>query len=88
MGDFKATRTGNKITITGDVDHRINDIYDFNDDTFVDRLLFGNHRLLAQEGYATPFSVSGSKKQTLTGMMEIKNGRLINPEFRWQDTRD
>ncbi|MCB9988397.1 MAG: peptidoglycan-binding protein [Rhodospirillales bacterium] len=88
LGNLKAKRTGNKIEITGDVDHRINDTYDFNDDTLFDRNVFEGYRLLAKEGLARPFEVHGSKKQKVTGTLEIKNGRITNPQFKWEDKKE
>ena len=85
VGHLNATRRGNIITINGTVNHNINDTYDFNNDTVLDKMLLGKHRTLAEEGYAAPFPVRGTNPQKVTGTLEIKNGRITNPQFRWDD---
>lgn len=60
--NLRATRIGSEVRITGDINHNINDTYDFNDDTLFDKKAFKNYRLLAKKGYAKPFKVSGRKK--------------------------
>jgi len=87
LGNLRATRKGNKVEITGEVYHTLKDRYDFNDDTLVDKALFKNHRLLAKEGYAKPFEVYGSTSRSVSGSLEIKNGRITNPEFKWKDIK-
>lgn len=87
LGELQATRKGNKVEITGEVYHTVRDTYDFNDDTFVDQTLFKNERTLAENGYAKPFEVYGHKPQKVTGTLEIKNGNITNPKFRWDDIR-
>ena len=84
-GNFQATRKGSIIEITGEVDHSINDIYDFNNDTTIDRNLFEDYRILAEEGHAVPFEVHGSKKMGLSATLEIKDGNITNPKFEWKD---
>lgn len=49
---------------------------------------FKAYRLLAEEGRAKPFQVYGHKPQKITGTLEIKNGCIVNPEFKWEDIRE
>jgi len=88
LGDLQATRTGDKIEITGVVNHEIRDTYDFNDDTLFDKKAFERYRLLAEEGNAKPFQVYGRKPQKIKGVLEIKNGRIISSEFEWENIRE
>ena len=88
LGNLQAARKGNTIEITGEVYHTIKDTYDFNDDTFYDKTEFEPYRLLAKEGRAKPFEVYGHKPQKVTGTLEIKDGRIANPRFRWEDIRE
>lgn len=85
LGDLQATRKGDKVEITGEVYHTVMDTYDFNDDTSFDRKKFKDYRLLAEKGYAKPFQVYGHKPQKVTGTLEIKNGQIANPKFKWND---
>ncbi|AGH98425.1 peptidoglycan-binding domain-containing protein [Micavibrio aeruginosavorus] len=82
-GDLQATRHGDKIEISGTVRHTIKDRYDFNDDTVFDKLAFKHHRLLATAGKAEPFNIEGTKEQPVTGVLEIKNGKITNAKFQW-----
>lgn len=66
-GDFEVSRKGNIIVILGHVVHSIDDRYDFNDDTWIDRGLFDNERELAKKGYAKPFDIHWEKADIFRG---------------------
>lgn len=78
---------GDIVEITGKVHHEIKDTYDFNEGELYDNIAFEKYRLLATKGYAKPFKVYGLKPQKMKGTMEIKNGRIVNAQFKWEDIR-
>lgn len=85
LGNLQATRKGEKVEITGKIYHTIKDTYDFNKDTFLDKTILKPYRILAEKGYAKVFQVYGAVPQAVRGTVEIKNGQIINPQFKWLD---
>ncbi len=81
---FTLQRRGNKIQIKGRTTHSIDDFYDFNDDIRGDTI-FKFARILAKNGYAKNFAVYWKKEQSVTGEIEIENGKYVRPDFIWKD---
>lgn len=80
-GDFQLSRKGDIIKIKGTINHQINDFYDFNTDTVLDRKLFGAVRLLADKGYAKPFTVNWESSQPFTGAITLRNKKIFKATF-------
>jgi hypothetical protein len=84
-GYLQATRKGNQIKIAGRVDHILQDTYDFDDETAFERANFRNEKLLADEGNARPFRVTGTKPEAVTGILTLENGKIKNWTFQWKN---
>jgi hypothetical protein len=82
-GSFNIQKKGNLITVHGRVVIQFRDVYDFNDDSIIDYVLFKNERLLTQKGYAKPFEIEWKKEQTVEGEIVFKNGILESKKFIW-----
>lgn len=81
IGTFTATRRGNTINIEGTATHSLDDPYDFGPGP-----MYGNDaELLEQYGLAKKYNRSASWKRRFTGTIELKNGQLQNPKFKWED---
>lgn len=78
QGRLKAERHGDKVFVTGDVLHKINDIYDFNKK---DRWL-SPFRAQVRRG-ANPFLLHGGRAEKVTGVLTIKNGKIKDHSFEW-----
>ena len=83
---MQAKRQGKTIKITGQIDHVINDIYDFNDDTFFDKHAFKDFRFLAKNKKAKAFRIQGVKSEKISGKLEIKNGNIKNKGFDFENS--
>ncbi len=83
-GVFKATRKSDVVIIHGQVEHEINDTYDFNEDTIIDRNIFYTYIELAKEKLAAPFKILGSKKETVSGIISLENGTIKKSQFYWK----
>ena len=77
---------GNKVEITGDVFHTLIDRYDFDAETLSEKLNFKNEKLLATEGKARPFQVTGVKSQKVQGTLTLDKGRIKDWNFKWTNT--
>ena len=79
--DGHAVRRGNTIYITGEVTHSWNDPYDF------ERFQPGSSGPLRLERYgrAKKFDMEGSWNQRVKGTVEVRDGKLVNPRFEWED---
>jgi len=87
LGNLQATRKGNKVKITGDVFHTLIDRYDFDLETPIEQLNFKNEKLLATEGKAKPFFVTGVKPQQVQGVLTLEKGRIKDWKFKWINTK-
>ena len=76
-----AVRRGNTIYITGEVTHSWNDPYDF--ETFQPGS--AGPLLLERFGRAKRFKMEGSWDQRVEGTVEVRDGKLVNPRFEWED---
>ena len=76
-----AVRQGNTIYVTGTVTHSWNDPYDF------ERFQPGaaGPLLLERFGRAKRFKMEGSWDHRVEGTVEVRDGKLVNPQFEWKD---
>jgi len=82
-GDFELSRKGDIVKITGKISHQINDVYDFNTDTALDRTLFKEEIFLADKGYAKPFNVHWQKNEMFDATILLKGEKINEPQFKW-----
>lgn len=87
MGNLQATRKGDTIKVEGEVYHTLKDKYDFNDDTYVDKVLLGDYRDLEKAEIAKSFSVYGATMQKIEGTIQVKNGRITGSDFKWEEIK-
>ncbi|MBI1301977.1 MAG: hypothetical protein GC137_10050 [Alphaproteobacteria bacterium] len=87
LGNLQATRKGNKVEITGDVFHTLIDRYDFDLETSSEKLNFKNEKLLATEGNAKPFQVTGVKPQKVQAVLTLDQSRIKDWNFKWTNTK-
>jgi peptidoglycan hydrolase-like protein with peptidoglycan-binding domain len=80
-GDFKATRQGNTIHIDGFVTHRWEDTYDFDPNQSGG----AGAVTLEKAGRAKSFDIKSNWQQRVSGTIQIKDGKLINPNLKWED---
>ena len=85
LGNLQATRNGNRVDIEGSVYHTLVDKYDFNNDTYIDKKLLKKYRTLNEQGDAKPFTVYGSKSQRVRGALEIRDGKIRDSKFQWEN---
>lgn len=85
LGNLQAKREGDVIRIDGKVHHSFKDRYDFNDQSFKDRILFSKYKEMADKGSAKPFDVYAEKSQKISGIIFVKNGKITDSEFKWED---
>ena len=85
LSTVKAVRKGDTVEITGDIRHIIDDIYDFNNDTLLDKQAFKRYRLLEKRRLAKPFRIYGEKTETVRGRVKIRDGKITDHDFHWQD---
>lgn len=78
QGRLKAERHGDKILITGIIDHKVNDTYNFNKEDF----LLQPWEMLTHYG-AKEFPIIGSRKDRVNAMLTIKDGKIIGQNFGW-----
>ncbi len=80
-GDFQAKRQGNTILIDGVVSHKWGDRYDF------DLVQSGgaSATTLEKAGRAKSFDIESKWDQRVTGTVQIKDGKLVNPRLTWKD---
>jgi hypothetical protein len=80
-GNFNAKRQGNQIIISGVVDHKWEDKYDF------DPMQSGGAGAVTLEKseQARKFDIKSNWQQNVTGVIQIKNGKLANPRIEWKD---
>ena len=75
-GSLKATRKGDRVFVEGLVDHRFNDVYDFNDE---DKAFSGAQNIPG----AKPFGIYGSKLEKLKGEVLLERGKIKDHKFKW-----
>lgn len=80
-GDFTATRRGDEIKIEGLVTHGMSDRYDFNPG----QVFSDDARLLEKYRGARPFDRTARWPRRMTGTIRIKDGKLSDPRFTWED---
>lgn len=80
-GNFKARRQRNTIFIDGIVTHKWEDAYDF------DPMQSGGAGAFALEKArrAKSFDLKSNWQQRVTGTLQIKDGKLVNPRLTWED---
>ena len=83
-GDFNAWRSGDTITIIGRVKHRFEDDYNFEKDSFPENLT-NRAWILQQKGTAKVYKLWGEWAQDVVVTIEIVNGELQEPRFKWID---
>jgi hypothetical protein len=83
-GMFVAKREGDTIRIEGIVTHSWDDKYDF------DRGQPGGAeaKILEGNGQAKEFKMKSAWRQQVSGTVDIVNGKLTNPRFKWTDLDD
>jgi len=64
--------------ITGIIDHKVNDTYNFNKEDF----LLQPWEMLTHYG-AKEFPIIGSRKDRVNAMLTIKDGKIIGQNFGW-----
>ena len=77
-----ASRTGDTITVTGEVEHWLFDVYDFGGVAGFE----SKAAELEEAGLARQFQVGAGWKQRFTATIEIVDGKPRIEEFRWIDT--
>ncbi len=80
-GSLKATRKGDKVLVDGLVDHRFNDVYDYNKD---DKVL-GALRYIPG---SKPFKIYGSKLEKLNGEVSLERGTIEDHKFQWNSVSE
>ncbi len=80
-GEFKATRHGDRIEITGIVTHDWDDKYDFHNI----QPGAAEARVLEPAGEAAPFKMGAKWQRKMTATVEIRNGKLMNPKVTWTE---
>ncbi len=84
-GNFRIEKKNNTIYIQGTVLNYFDDIYDFNNDTVADQLIFHSEFFLAKEGYAKPFEIHWEKLQSMSGEIRINGDTITKSDFKWED---
>ena len=78
-GQLKAERNGDKIYITGNIDHKVhNEEYNFNAEDWA----LKHWRDMEKKG-AKPFPIKGNRKDKVEGVLTIKGGKIIDQNFKW-----
>jgi len=80
-GTIRATRRGDSVDIDGEVRHKVDNTYDFNDDTAVDRVVYGAVKYPAEFLGAKTFRIKGAKSQKMEGQITLKNGQIGGSNF-------
>lgn len=80
---INARRKGNTLYYTGTVTHKLDDPYDFKKGQpgAGDALKLQKHR------GAKPFDMKAEWRQEFSGTVDISNGVLSNPKFKWWDIK-
>jgi hypothetical protein len=86
-GNLTATRDGDTVTIQGRVDHNLEDVYNFNTETWKD-YIFLPQIVVQESGMGTPFRVEGQVPQALSGTVKVKDGEVVDGRFKWEDAKD
>jgi hypothetical protein len=89
-GDFKASRSGDEITIEGVMVHDWKDRYQFHPDRYmgVGGFLAKGASALEQHRGAKPFDTKSSWARRITGKIRVENGKLREPTFSWEDIEE
>ncbi len=85
QGSFQIEKKNDIIYIQGTILNYFDDIYDFNDDTIADRLIFRYQHFLAKKHYAKPFEVHWEKSQSISGIIRVNDGKITGSDFKWDD---
>lgn len=86
-GKMTVSREGDTITIKGDINHNVNDIYDFNSENSMEGIAFDPFRRLAENKKASYFNIKGTIPQQIEGRIKIENGKIKESQFYWEDKR-